>query len=111
MGVVVDWLDGRPLGQQASVQLHRDSGGSHIATIDSAGSYVAADLAPGSYRISVRALGYLPADTTCVVVAGQVDTLILMLDAEVAGTIRVRPATDRYAKSRPPRGACCGSCR
>ena len=109
--LLIRWSDGQPLGTHAkSVHLEIESidglGTSPQPVLDSSGTYAARDLIPGRYRIAVHALGFLPVDTACQVSAGQVDTVVLMLDPAVAGTLHVRPAHDRYARVRPSGRSC-----
>ena len=109
VGTVVQWSDGQPLASpQLSVQSEDASatGPSSQVAMDSGGVFAIPSLAPGKYRVVVRALGYLPIDTSCLVQGGRVDTLVLMLDVDVIGRPPLRPAHDRFARLRPRLGSC-----
>ncbi len=111
VGAVVTWQNGRPIeGATVELRLQGDSsvtGATPIAIrTDATGTFSLPSLLPGEYWVGTRAIGYLPLTTLCQVEGGQVDTLILMLDVDVAGPIHVRPAHDQFAKVRP-RGRHC----
>jgi len=109
VGTVVDWLDGKPIARSPNeprIEAQSTDARWFMPTLDTRGTYAITGLLPGHYRISVRAVGYLPLNTTCEVTGGHVDTLILMLDRAAAGPVRVRPLHDRYAKVRPGGKAC-----
>jgi hypothetical protein len=111
VGALVDWSTGKALdGEAARIVVQARSSATAILpdTLRPRpdGSFALSSLQPGEYRIAARAIGYLSLDTLCHVEAGQVDTLVLMLDAALAGEIRARPLQDRYAKVRPGVGQC-----
>jgi Carboxypeptidase regulatory-like domain len=111
VGAVVAWQDGHPIeAATVELRLQTDSGLSGESPIairtDATGVFSMSSLLPGEYWVGTRAVGYLPLTTLCQVQAGQVDTLILMLDVQVAGPIQVRPTHDQFAKVRP-RGRHC----
>jgi hypothetical protein len=111
IGALVDWSNGEALDGDAArivVQARSSATSTSADTLRPRpdGGFALSSLQPGEYRIAARAVGYLPLDTLCRVQAGQVDTLVLMLDAVSAGSMRVRPLEDRYAKVRPQVGRC-----
>lgn len=111
VGAVVTWQNGRPIeGATVEFRLQADSSAPGTSPIDirtdATGTFSLPSLLPGEYWVGTRAIGYLPLTTLCQVEGGQVDTLILMLDAEGAGPIPVRPPHDQFAKVRP-RGRHC----
>ena len=109
VGTVVSWTAGEPLSI-AQVTFQPDSTLSPtppaLIPLDTMARFAIPSLAPGRYRLIARALGYIPLDTTCQVEAGKVDTLIVMLDAQVAGTLQIRSVHDPFAASRPHVGQC-----
>ncbi len=106
----MSWQDGHSLRTAPYLVVQADSPlappNSAVVSVDTMGTFTVPALAPGRYRIMARAIGYLPLDTTCRVERERVDTVLLMLEAEVAGPIRVRPAHDRFATVRPRVGEC-----
>jgi hypothetical protein len=103
----VNWEDGTAVdARSALLVVQASSGAADTIHPQADGGFVLTSLAPGEYRVAVQALGYLPLDTLCRVRAREVDTLVLMLDAAVAGGIQVRPENDSYAGARPEVGRC-----